>query len=365
MTAARGTGSTRSWPTLFTTLLRGDDLPAQDTAWAMEQIMLGEATPAQVAGFVMALRAKGEAPSEVIGLVTTMLAHAERITVDGPAVDTCGSGGDRAHTVNISTMSAMVVAGTGARVVKHGNRAASSACGSADLLEELGVVVDLAPALVEESVRRAGIGFCFAPRFHPALRHAATARGELGVATVFNFLGPLTNPAQPSAQAVGVADARMAGVVAEVLAARGASALVFRGEDGLDELTTGGPSRVWIVREGGVWETTVSPDQVGLPVTDVAALRGGDARHNAEVARRFLDGEQGPVRDAVLLNAAAALVALEPDDSILDERLPDGLRAGIERAAEAVDSGAARAALDRWVSTSQQLAATGSDRLQP
>jgi anthranilate phosphoribosyltransferase len=345
-----------TWPALLSALLRGDDLLADDTAWAMEQIMRGEATPAVIAGFVMALRAKGEAPSEVIGLVSAMLAHAERITVDGPAVDTCGTGGDGAHTVNISTMSAMVVAGAGARVVKHGNRAASSRCGSADLLEALGVVVDLAPALVEESVREAGIGFCFAPRFHPALRHAAAPRRELGVATVFNFLGPLANPAQPSAQAVGVADVRMAGVVAEVLAARGASALVFRGEDGLDELTISGPSRVWVVREGGVYETSVSPDEVGLEVNDVSALRGGDATHNAEVARRFLAGEQGPVRDAVLLNAAAALVALEPDDATADERLPDALRAGIERAAAAVDSGAAAAALDTWVSTSQRLA---------
>lgn len=346
-----------TWPALLNALLRGEDLVAEQTAWAMEQVMRGEATPVQVAGFVVGLRAKGEAPSEVIGLVTTMLAHAERITVSAPAVDTCGTGGDGAHTVNISTMSAMVVAGAGARVVKHGNRAASSRSGSADLLEALGVVVDLAPSLVEESVREAGIGFCFAPRFHPALRHAAVPRRELGVATVFNFLGPLANPAQPSAQAVGVSDARMAAVIAEVLAARGVSALVFRGEDGLDELTIGGPSRVWVVREGGVYETSVSPEDVGLDVTDASALRGGDAAHNAEVTRRFLAGEQGPVRDAVLFNAAAALVALEPDETALDERLGIALRAAIGRAAEAVDSGAAGAALERWVSTSQRLAA--------
>ncbi|HEX6920618.1 MAG TPA: anthranilate phosphoribosyltransferase, partial [Actinomycetes bacterium] len=192
-----------TWPGLLSALLRGEDLAAGDTGWAMEQVMLGEATPAQVAGFVVALRAKGESPDEVSGLVAAMLDHAVRIEVPGPAVDTCGTGGDRAHTVNISTMSAMVVAGTGARVVKHGNRAASSACGSADLLEELGVVVDLAPDAVVECVRRAGVAFCFAPRFHPALRHAAAPRRELGVATVFNFLGPLANPAQPSHQAVG------------------------------------------------------------------------------------------------------------------------------------------------------------------
>ncbi|MGZ4614766.1 MAG: anthranilate phosphoribosyltransferase [Actinomycetes bacterium] len=359
MTGASTPAGATSWPLLLNALLRGDDLVAQDSAWAMDRIMQGEATPAQMAGFVVALRAKGEAPSEVTGLVSAMLAHAERITVESPAVDTCGTGGDGAHTVNISTMAAMVVAGAGGRVVKHGNRAASSRSGSADLLEELGVVVDLAPRAVEESVRQAGIGFCFAPRFHPALRHAAVPRRELGVATVFNFLGPLANPAQPSAQAVGVADARMAGVVAEVLAARGASALVFRGEDGLDELTISGPSRVWVVREGGVYETSVAPDQVGLDHNDVSTLRGGDAADNAEVALRFLDGEKGPVRDAVLLNAAAALVALEPDDMALDERLVDALRGGIDRAAQSVDSGAAARALETWVATSRRLAAEG------
>lgn len=351
-----------SWPALLTALLRGDDLAAEDTAWAMEQIMLGEATSVQIAGFVVALRAKGEAPAELMGLVTTMLNHAERIHVDGPAVDTCGTGGDRAHTVNISTMSAMVVAGAGVRVVKHGNRAASSSCGSADLLEELGVVVDLAPALVAECARQVGITFCFAPRFHPALRHAAGARGELGVATVFNFLGPLANPAQPPAQAVGVADARMAGVMADVLAARGCSALVFRGEDGLDELTVGGLSRVWVVRDGGVFETTVTPGDVGLAISDASTLRGGDAAFNAGVARRFLGGETGPVRDAVLLNAAAALVAVDACDGALadmplaDQPLAGQLRAAIERAASVVDSGAAAKALNDWVSTSQQLA---------
>jgi anthranilate phosphoribosyltransferase len=353
-----------TWPVLLSALLRGDDLTAADTAWAMEQIMLGEATPVQIAGFVVALRAKGEAPAEMIGLVTTMLSHAERIQVDAPAVDTCGTGGDRAHTVNISTMSAMVVAGTGVRVVKHGNRAASSACGSADLLEELGVVVDLSPTLVAECVRRAGITFCFAPRFHPALRHASAPRSELGVATVFNFLGPLANPAQPAAQAVGVADARMAGVMADVLAARGASALVFRGEDGLDELTVGGPSRVWVVRDGGVFETRITPGDVGLATADTSTLRGGDAVFNADVARRFLGGETGPVRDAVLLNAAAALVAVDACDGSLadvplaDQPLAEQLRAAIERAASVVDSGAAAKALDAWVSTSQELDAS-------
>ena len=316
--------------------------------------MLGEATPAQVAGFVIALRSKGESPDEVSGLVTAMLALAARIEVPGPAVDTCGTGGDRAHTVNISTMSAMVVAGAGAKVIKHGNRAASSACGSADLLEELGVVVDLAPELVVECVARAGVAFCFAPRFHPALRHAAAARRELGVATVFNFLGPLANPAQPSAQAVGVADARMAGVMAEVLADRGVSALVFRGEDGLDELTPCATSQVWVVRDGAVTMETVSPEDVGIERAELDSLRGGDAAHNADVARRLLAGEGGAVRDAVLINAAAALVALAPNADPLAVQLT----AAMQRAATAVDSGAAARALATWVDTSTSLAAT-------
>jgi anthranilate phosphoribosyltransferase len=341
-----------SWPGLLTRLLRREDLAAAETTWAMQQVMLGEATPVQMAGFVVALRAKGESPDEVSGMATAMLGLAERIEVLGPAVDTCGTGGDRAHTVNISTMSAMVVAGTGARVVKHGNRAASSACGSADLLEELGVVIDLAPEQVVDCVDQAGIAFCFAPRFHPALRHAAVARRELGVATIFNFLGPLANPAQPAAQAVGVADARMAGVMAQVLADRGVSALVFRGEDGLDELTPCAESQVWVVRDGRVTEDRVSPEDVGLTRASLDALRGGDAAHNAEVARRFLAGEGGPVRDAVLLNAAAALVAMSPEEG----PLADQLASATGRAAEAVDSGAAARALAGWVETSRSLA---------
>jgi anthranilate phosphoribosyltransferase len=342
----------QSWPALLTRLLGGQDLAAAETAWAMEQVMLGEATAAQLAGFVVALRAKGESAEEVTGLVTAMLSLAERIDVPGPAVDTCGTGGDRAHTVNISTMSAMVVAGAGLQVVKHGNRAASSACGSADLLEELGVVVDLGPELVVECARRAGIAFCFAPRFHPALRHAAAVRRELGVATFFNFLGPLANPAQPASQAVGVADARIAAVMAQVLADRGVSALVFRGDDGLDELTPCAPSSVWWVRDGSVTTEKVAPEDVGMARAELDALRGADAAHNAGVARRFLAGEGGAVRDAVLLNAAAAIVAAEPGEGPLAGQLG----AAVQRAATAVDSGAAASALTAWVDTSRVLA---------
>ena len=343
-----------TWPALLATLLRGDSLSTDDTSWAMGQLLGGDATPVQVAGFAVALRAKGESAEEVTGLVGAMLERAEQLDVTGPSVDTCGTGGDRAHTVNISTMAAFVVAGTGAQVVKHGNRAASSACGSADLLEELGVVVDLPPAGVARCIADAGIGFCFAPVFHPALRHVAVPRRELGVPTVFNFLGPLANPARPQAQAVGVADARMAGVMAGVLAARGTSALLFRGEDGLDELTITTTSRVWVVRDGAVTEDTVDPRELGLTLAPAEALRGADAAFNADVARRLLAGETGPVRDAVLLNAAAAVAALHPIDGSVAERLA----ATLPVVTQALDSGAAAAALDRWVSASQAARAS-------
>jgi len=348
----------RSWSALLGALLDRTDLASDDAAWAMGQMMAGEATAAQIAGFVVALRAKGETADEVSGLVRAMLDAAVRIDVAGLAVDTCGTGGDRAQTVNISTMAAFVVAGTGARVVKHGNRAASSACGSADLLEELGVAVDLAPTLVPSCVAAAGAGFCFAPLFHPALRHAAAPRRELGVATVFNFLGPLANPAQPQAQAVGVADARMADVSAQVLAARGTSALVFHGADGLDELTVTGTSRIWEVGGGQVAESVLDPLDLGIARASMDSLRGGDPATNAGHARRFLAGQSGPVRDAVLLNAAAALVALDavgtpaPSPDSLVERL----RTALSRAADSVDSGAAARSLDSWVGTSRSLA---------
>ncbi|MFG2338581.1 anthranilate phosphoribosyltransferase [Streptomyces yangpuensis] len=338
----------RGWPGVLDALLTGQDLSADDTAWAMDRIMRGEATDAQIAGFVVALRAKGETVSEINGLVRAMYEHANLIEVPGRTVDIVGTGGDGAKTVNISTMSAVVVAGTGAKVVKHGNRAASSSSGSSDVLEKLGVNLDLSTARVVEVAEEAGITFCFAVKFHPALRHVAGARRELGIRTTFNILGPLTNPARVRSQATGVADPRMAPIVAGVLAERGSSALVFRGDDGLDELTTTATSRVWWVRDGKVSEQSFDPRDVGIPLVDVSALAGGDPSYNADVARRLLAGETGPVRDAVLLNSAAALVALDPGTGTLEERIA----AGITRAAESIDSGSARAALERWVTAS-------------
>ncbi|CAA9427961.1 MAG: Anthranilate phosphoribosyltransferase, partial [uncultured Quadrisphaera sp.] len=278
-----------SWPQVLTRLVAGTDLTAVQAAWAMAEVMGGRATHAQVAGLLVGLRAKGETVEEVGALAASMLESA--VPLDLPealrarAVDLVGTGGDRAGTVNISTMAALVVAGCGTAVVKHGNRAASSACGSADLLEELGVRLDLPAARVAEVAGEVGVTFCFAQLFHPAMRHAAAPRRELGVPTAFNLLGPLTNPGRPAASAVGVADAAMAPLIAGVLAGRGAEALVFRGDDGLDELTTTGPSTVWEVRDGAVATARVEPGRVGLRRAAVADLRGGDAAVNAAVAR--------------------------------------------------------------------------------
>jgi anthranilate phosphoribosyltransferase len=269
------------------------------------------------------------------------------------AVDIVGTGGDRSHTVNISTMAALVVAGAGVPVVKHGNRAASSSCGAADLLEYLGVPLELGPDEVATCVADAGIGFCFAARFHPSYRHTGAPRRELGVPTVFNFLGPLTNPAQPTAATVGCADKRMAPVLAEVFARRGDSVVLVRGEDGLDEFTTLAPTRVWAVSDGSVTEQVIDATDLGIPrASGLDALRGADAEYNGAVARRLLDGETGPVRDAVVLNAAAALAAR----SGFGTDLPGALAEGIKRAANSIDSGAAKSTLDTWVTRAKALA---------
>ncbi|MEU4773318.1 anthranilate phosphoribosyltransferase [Micromonospora sp. NPDC023644] len=345
----------RTWPHLLNALLRGEELATADTAWAMGEIMAGSAAPAQMAGFVVALRAKGETPAELAGLVEAMLGRAVAVELPdelrATALDVVGTGGDLAHTVNISTMASLVVAGAGVRVVKHGNRAASSSCGTADVLEFLGVPLDLGPEGVARCVAEVGIGFCFAARFHPGMRHTGPVRRELGVPTVFNFLGPLTNPARPRAAAVGCFDRRMASVVADVFAARGDSVLVMRGEDGLDEFTTAAPTRVWAAQGGVVRESLLDAVDLGVPRATLADLRGGDAAFNADVVRRLLAGETGPVRDAVLVNAAAALATQGP----LDGDLTEALRAGMARAAESVDSGAAARVLDRWIEVARAL----------
>ena len=343
-----------SWPALLGQLIKGESLAAGATAWAMAEIMEGAATPAQIAGFGVALRMKGETAQEVGGLASAMLARAAPVSIPGRLTDLVGTGGDRARTVNISTMGAIVAAAAGARIAKHGNRAASSACGAADVLEALGVVIDLPPAATEKLAQETGVVFLFAPLYHPALRHTAGPRRELGVPTVFNFLGPVANPARPQAQAVGVADARMGPVLAGVLAGRGSAALVFHGDDGLDELTTTSPSTVWLVRDGQVQEARFDPAEIGIPRCDPQDLRGGDPAGNAAVARAVLAGEAGAVRETVLLNAAAALVA--DGGSAAPALLAQALADGYARASEAVDSGAAARLLDRWVQASQRLA---------
>jgi anthranilate phosphoribosyltransferase len=344
----------RTWSDLITALVARQDLTAEQTSWAMTEIMAGEASPVKVAGFLVALRAKGETVDELTGLASGMLDAAIRISVPRRSVDIVGTGGDRAHTVNISTMSALVIAGTGLTVVKHGNRAASSSSGSADVLEALGIRLDHEPERVAALATEVGITFCFAARFHPSMRHVGAVRGDLGVATVFNFLGPLTNPAQPAAAAIGVADNRMAGIIAGVLAGRGTSALVFRGEDGLDELAASGPSRVWDVRDGAVVEEVLDWDALGVPAVTVDQLRGGDAAHNADVARRLLAGEPGPVRETVLLNAAAAIVADGTLAGVASGTLGERLLAGVELARESIDSGAAADVLARWRAASEE-----------
>ncbi len=337
-----------TWPDLLTGLVARQDLTSAQASWAMDEIMRGEASPVQIAGFLVGLRAKGETVDELSGLAETMLAHAQRIEVPGRSVDIVGTGGDRAHTVNISTMAALVIAGTGLRVVKHGNRAASSSSGSADVLEQLGIRLDHSPERVAQIAAEAGITFCFAQVFHPSFRHTAVARAGLGIATAFNFLGPLTNPAQPASAAIGVGDGRMGPLIAGVLARRGTSALVFRGEDGLDEIAPTDSTRIWEVRGGAVTEHLVDWRELGVERVELAALRGADAAHNAGVARALLDGQPGAVREAVLLNAAAALVADGTLAGTGEGMLLERLAAGVEHARASVDSGDARAALERW-----------------
>ncbi len=331
------------WPHVLSKIAARVSLDRDEAAAAMRVVMSGEATAAQVGGFLMALRTKGETVEEIEGLADTMLAFANPVAPPVPVVDTCGTGGDRSGTFNISTVAALVVAGAGLPVAKHGNRAASSICGSADLLEALGVRIDLDATGVERCLGQAGIAFIFAPVFHPAMGHAGPVRRELRVPTVFNFLGPLTNPARPFAQVVGVSDERMLPLLARVLARRGTRARLFRALDGLDELTTTGPSLVFDVVDGDLRESMLDPADLGLARSEVEDLRGGDPEASAAIALSILRGEIGPRRDVVLLNTAAAL-EVSGRASSLDE--------GLAMAAASIDSGAAADVLKRWVSSS-------------
>lgn len=339
-----------SWSSILSALLEGQDLSVSESTWAMRRIMAGEATASQLAGFLIALRAKGETVDEIVGFRDAILEAALPLPVDPHVLDIVGTGGDRHRTVNVSTTASIVAAATGIPVVKHGNKAASSASGSSDVLAALGIDLTIGPDAVAAVLNRAGITFAFAAAFHPGFRHAATTRAELGVPTVFNFLGPLCNPARAEANAVGVAHLDRVPLITGVFRTRGATALVFRGDDGLDELTTTGHSRIWEVSRGDVHEHDLDPRDLGIRLADLEDLRGGDPAHNAEVVRRVLAGEPGPVRDIVLLNTAAGIVAyrLSQDAAQAQRPIVERLREAFHEAGAAIDSGAATAKLAAW-----------------
>jgi anthranilate phosphoribosyltransferase len=337
-------------------LTTGQALAPGQAAWAMDQIMTGTATPAQIAAFGVSMKMKRPTPAEVTELADTMLKHSRRVPtaqIGNDTVDVVGTGGDGANTVNLSTMAAIVVAAAGVPVIKHGNRAASSRSGGADTLEALGVRIDLGPDDVAKSVAEIGIGFAFAPQFHPSYRHASVVRGEIGVPTVFNLLGPLTNPAAPRAGLIGCAWGELAEVMAGVFATRRSSVLVVHGDDGLDELTTTTTSTIWRVQAGTIERLTFDPAAFGFTRADISELEGGDAESNAATVRSVLSGATGPVRDAVVLNAAGAMVAHAGLAS--DAKWVPAWEAGLARAVEAIDSGAAEQLLARWVRFTQTL----------
>jgi anthranilate phosphoribosyltransferase len=336
-----------AWPGVLGRLFTGGDLTSDVASAVFDQILEGDASPAQIAAFVAALRVKGETVEEMSGFVRIMLERAEPLSVEGDLVDTCGTGGDRTGSINVSTIAALILAGAGARVCKHGGRAASSQTGSADVLEALGVVIDLGPDGVKRCIEEVGIGFCFAPRFHPAMRHATPVRRELGVPTIFNFLGPLANPARACYQVIGVSEPEMALKMLGVMAANGCRrAMVVHGADGLDELSTTGPSRVHeLTPEGTIIHGVVDPESLGFARATLEDLRGGDAARNAEAFRRVLAGDPGPHRDITVLNAAAGLVVVG---------MASDLPAGIEIANTVIDEGRASVVLDGLVRVSRE-----------
>ncbi|MCI0880020.1 MAG: anthranilate phosphoribosyltransferase [Chloroflexi bacterium] len=332
----------------------GRSLTMDEASSVMREIMGGEATPAQLGAFLTALRLKGETTEEIAGMATVMREMALRVDVDGPLIDTVGTGGDGKNTFNISTATAFVAAAAGLKVAKHGNRAASGSCGSADVLEALGVKIELPPEDVARCINEAGLGFMFAPAFHPAMRHAAPVRREIGIRTVFNILGPLTNPAGAQSQLLGVALAELGEKMAQVLLLLGAHhALIVHGEGGLDEISLAGDTSVWEVKGGAVKNWTLRVDDTGLPKTSIDAIRGGTKEENADTMRRVLAGETGAVRDVVLVNSAGVLLAGE---------LVDDIRQGVQRSAELIDNGSALGKLDHLVELSQSLGAKRLDQ---
>ncbi len=329
-------------------LVSGSSLSMEEASTTMREIMEGEVTHAQLGAFLTALRVKGETPEEIAGMATIMREKALKVHVDGTLVDTCGTGGDGKGSFNISTAASFVAAASGLKVAKHGNRAASGSCGSADVLEELGVKIDLGPEGVKRCIEEVGMGFMFAPTFHPAMRHAAPVRREIGIRTVFNLMGPLTNPAGAQCQLAGVPDVSLGDKLADVLKLLGSQhSLVVHGEDGLDELTLGARTRVWEVHNDVVHSYTISPDELDLPWVPLEDIKGGDRAENALILRRLFQGERGPIRDVVLLNSAAILMVGGKAQDLKD---------GIGLASEAIDSGEALRRMEALVELSQQLA---------
>ncbi|NEM90037.1 anthranilate phosphoribosyltransferase [Galbitalea soli] len=341
-----------SWPAILSRLVGGSDLSISESTWAMQSVMAGEATSAQLAGLLVALRLKGETVDEIVGFRDAVLANALSLDVDPMVLDIVGTGGDPYGAVlNISSVASVIDAAAGIPVVKHGNRGASSASGASDVLSALGLNLDIAPERVAQVLEETGITFAYAALFHPGFRHAGPTRRELGISTLFNILGPLCNPARPEASAVGVASLDRVPLVVGVFQTRGATALVYRGDDGIDKLTTTGHSHIWEVSRGFVTEHDLNPADLGIPTAHIESLLGADPEHNAGVARRVLAGDRGPVRDIVLLNAAAGLVAfdLARNPELIRVPMVDRLRAAMAVAAESVDSGAAAAKLEEWV----------------
>ena len=329
------------------TLVNGQSLTADQAAAAMDEIMSGQATPAQFGAFVAALRMKGETVDEVAGMARVMREKSLHVEFEGPLLDTCGTGGDGAGTFNVSTTVGLVAAGAGVTVAKHGNRAMSSACGSADVLEALGVNIDLSPEGVSRCMEEAGFGFMFAQRYHPSMRFAAGPRREIGIRTIFNILGPLTNPAGAAHQVIGVADPSVGEKMALVLRSLGSKhAIIVHGSDGLDEVTPGGETRFWEMEDGKVTTGTITPDQLGFERASPDALRIGSPEESAAMVKAVLSGAQGPARDVVLMNASVALLAADRVASLQD---------GVSMAAESIDSGTANQSLQKLAATSQQL----------
>jgi anthranilate phosphoribosyltransferase len=349
--------STVTWPYILGTLVDGSDLTISESTWAMQQVMAGEASSAQLAGLLVALRIKGETVDEIVGFRDAVLANALPLDIDPMALDIVGSGGDPYGAVlNISSVASMIVAASGVPVVKHGNRGASSASGASDVLSSLGLNVELEPSRVAEVFRETGITLAYAATFHPGFRHAGPTRRELGISTLFNILGPLCNPARPEASAVGIASLDRVPLVVGVFQTRGATALVYRGDDGIDKLTTTGHSHMWEVSRGSVTEHDIDPLELGIARSQIEDLLGGEPDHNAGVIRSVLAGDTGPVRDIVFLNAAAGLVAFGLAQDPDQQRVPilDRLAAGLAVAADAVDSGAAERKLAEWVAATNR-----------